>query len=112
MDERGFEFRILGPLEVCEGGRPVALGSPKLHALLAVLLLHRGETVERERLIAELWGERPPKAVAAELRVYVAKLRRALRPNVLVTRDGGYALLVERDDVDADRFERGARRGS
>jgi DNA-binding SARP family transcriptional activator len=54
------EFRILGPLEVYDGVRAVALGGAKQRALLALLLLRRGEVVSSERLIDELWGERPP----------------------------------------------------
>src|ERR687888_382264 len=53
------EFRILGPLEVLEDGRPLALGRMKERLVLAVLLLHANEFVPRERLIDELWGESP-----------------------------------------------------
>src|SRR5688572_25041506 len=43
-DERGMvEFRMLGPLEVVEGDRRRPLGGPKQRAVLAILLLHRGE---------------------------------------------------------------------
>jgi len=106
------EFRVLGPLEVVAGGHAVALTSAKGRALLGFLLLHRGETVARERLIEELWGEAPPKTVTAELRVYVSKLRKLLPPGLLATREEGYALLIEADAVDAERFERAARDGS
>jgi DNA-binding SARP family transcriptional activator len=41
------EFRILGPLQVLEGGRELSLGSAKERSLLAVLLLHAGATVSR-----------------------------------------------------------------
>src|ERR671913_478333 len=102
-DGVAFEFRILGPLEVVAGGRPVALGGAKACSLLAFLLLHRGEVVSRERLVDELWGERPPKAVASELRVYVAKLRKALGPALIVTRGDGYALIAGDEEVDCVR---------
>jgi predicted ATPase/DNA-binding SARP family transcriptional activator len=105
------EFRILGPLEVVVGGVPVAVGGHKARGLLAFFLLHRGEVVSRERLVDELWGERPPRAVAAELRVYVAKLRKALHPDLLVTRGNGYVLVTRDEDVDAVRFEWAAREG-
>ena len=52
------DFRILGPLEVFDGDRPLALGGTKQRALLALLLLHANEVVSRDRLIEELWGER------------------------------------------------------
>ena len=54
------EFRVLGSLEVVDHDGPVALGAPKQRALLAVLLLHRGEPVSSDRLIDEIWGEQPP----------------------------------------------------
>ena len=38
------------------------------------------------------------------MQVYVSRLRKALGDGVLVTRDGGYALEVSGDSVDADRF--------
>ena len=55
------EFRVLGPLEVVDGGQPVDLPRRKHRALLAALLLHAGEPVSSDRLIEELWGERPPR---------------------------------------------------
>ncbi len=55
------EFRILGSVEVVNGGRALALGPSKQRALLAVLLLHVNEVVSRDRLIEDLWGERAPE---------------------------------------------------
>jgi DNA-binding SARP family transcriptional activator len=54
------EFRILGPLEVRNAGSPVRLGGPKQRALLALLLIRGGEVVTTDRLVDELWPERPP----------------------------------------------------
>ena len=39
------EFRILGPLEVLDGGTPVRLAGRNQRALLALLLLNAGEVV-------------------------------------------------------------------
>ena len=54
------DYRILGPLEVCQDGRVLRLGGDKQRALLAILLLQAGEVVSADRLIDGLWGERPP----------------------------------------------------
>jgi YVTN family beta-propeller protein len=99
------EFRILGPLEVVDQERPLGLGGPRQRALLAILLLHRGEVVSSDRLIDELWGERPPATAAKTLQGYVSHLRKALADGVLVTRGGGYMLDATADQVDAERFE-------
>ena len=99
------EFRILGPLEVVEQQQRVVLGGLKQRALVAILLLHRGEVVSSDRLIDELWGERPPATAAKTLQAYVSRLRKALGSEVLVTRNGGYALAASAGQLDADRFE-------
>jgi YVTN family beta-propeller protein len=100
------EFRILGSLEVSDSGRQVALGGGRQRALLAVLLLHRREVVSVDRLVDDLWGERPPQNATKTVQVYVSRLRKALGEGLITTGGGGYALEVEPDLVDADRFER------
>jgi DNA-binding SARP family transcriptional activator len=64
------QFRILGPLEVARDGVPIALGAAQQRALLAVLVLHRGEAVSTDRLTDELWGERAPATAAKTVQVY------------------------------------------
>src|SRR5213595_3273812 len=98
------KYRILGPLEVVEGGQPVPLGRLKERLVLAVLLLHANEFVSRERLIDELWGELPPPTAKKAVNVYVSQLRKALTRNghgPIATADGGYRLEVGADDFDA-----------
>lgn len=85
--------------------RPPVLGGPKQRAVLAALLLHRGEIVSTDRLIDELWGDRPPASAAKTVQVYVSNLRKALGDGVLVTRGRGYVLEAEHGQVDVDRFE-------
>ena len=99
------EFRILGSLEVVEGDRPLALGSPKQRALLAVLLLHRGEPVSSDRLIDALWGEQAPASAIKIVQGYVSNLRKVLGDGLLVTQGRGYLLRAEPGQADLDRFE-------
>ena len=122
------DFRILGPLEVRDGSRRLALGGERQRAVLAILLLHRNEVVSADRLIDELWGEAPPAGARQTLRAYVSKLRRAMVTNggtpavgqgserepgdgVLVTRGHGYVLEVLPGELDLDRFAEAAERG-
>ncbi|MGN6170481.1 MAG: BTAD domain-containing putative transcriptional regulator [Solirubrobacteraceae bacterium] len=106
------EFRILGPLEVLRHGRPIALGGDKQRALLALLLIHANRTLSSDRLIDELWGERPPATAAKAVQVHISRLRKALGEppgagdGVLVTREHGYALKVDPENLDSLRFER------
>ena len=106
------DFHILGPLEALDGGQQVNLGGSKLRAVLALLLLHRGETLSSDRLIDELWGEEPPATAAKTLQVHVSRLRKALASGsgdageVVVTSPHGYGLEIDPEQVDAHRFER------
>jgi YVTN family beta-propeller protein len=105
------EFRILGSLQVLSGERLIPLGAAQQREVLAILLLHRGEVVSVDRVVDELWGERPPERATKTVQVYVSRLRKALGDGVLVTRDGGYALELNGDSLDADRFRRLASNG-
>jgi predicted ATPase/DNA-binding SARP family transcriptional activator len=101
------EFRILGPLEVRTGDRPVALGGAKPRAVLAMLALHANQPVSAERLAAAVWGEDVPPSAVKTVQVYVARLRKALGdPDVLVATPAGYRLRVGEGELDAQRFER------
>jgi len=105
------DFRILGPLDIVEEGSPLTLGAHKQRALLALLLLHRGEALSVDRLIDELWGERPPATAAKSIQVYISQLRKILGSDVVETRGRGYALRAEPEQLDAVRFEELLERG-
>jgi predicted ATPase/class 3 adenylate cyclase/DNA-binding winged helix-turn-helix (wHTH) protein len=104
------DFRILGPLEVLDEGRAVTLGGSKQRALLALLLVHANETLTTDRLIDELWGERPPANAAKTVQMQVSRLRKALAAEaaggLVVTREHGYELRLDPEQLDSHRFER------
>lgn len=85
------------------------LGGPKPRALLADLLVHLGTHVSVDRLVDDLWGERPPASAGHAIEVYVSQLRKALDPErvgLLASSSGGYSFEADPDSVDARRFER------
>jgi YVTN family beta-propeller protein len=98
------EFRILGPLEVIEQGKTLPLGGGQQLSLFALLLLHANEVVSTDRLVDELWAERPPATAEKIVRNYVSLLRKLLGDR-LVTRPPGYLLRVEPGELDSERFE-------
>ncbi|RFS82934.1 hypothetical protein D0T12_22280 [Actinomadura spongiicola] len=103
------EFRILGPLHIVANGRPVDVGGPQQQAVLAALLLAANQVVPIDRLVDAVWWTSPPSA-RANVRGYIAALRRALRnagepADRLITRSPGYLLRVEPGELDLARFE-------
>ncbi|MDI3424201.1 BTAD domain-containing putative transcriptional regulator [Streptomyces luteolus] len=107
-------YSILGTTQaVRSDGAAVAVGGPRLRALLTVLALRAGRTVPVGQLVAEVWdGDEPADATAA-LQALVGRLRRSLgRAAVESVDGGGYRLAAAPDDVDAHRFERLAGEGA
>jgi DNA-binding SARP family transcriptional activator len=100
------DFRILGPLEVCDNGRVLPLGGAKQRTLLAILILHANEVVSAERLLDDLWGERQPTSGAKALHVYISQLRKVIGDDRVLTRAPGYMLRLDPDELDAARFQR------
>jgi DNA-binding SARP family transcriptional activator len=99
------DFRLLGPLEVVERDRPLALGGVKQRSLLAILLLQANALVSTDRLIDQMWGATPPATCAKSVQVYVSRLRKQLGNRRLVTHAPGYMLHVEPSELDLARFE-------
>jgi class 3 adenylate cyclase/tetratricopeptide (TPR) repeat protein len=104
------EYRVLGSLEVLDrSGHRLPLGGAKQQTVLASLVLRAGRTVPLERLVDELW-ERPPKTAAKTVQVYVSRLRHELE-GAIESRRGGYALVLDGDDLDLTQFEQIAGQG-
>ncbi|MFG2004088.1 hypothetical protein ACGFNU_33510 [Spirillospora sp. NPDC048911] len=71
-------FGVLGSLEVWSAdGGTVAAGGPRLRALLAMLLLNVGRTVDA-RLVEGLYGPEAPTGAAHALQSQVSRLRSRL----------------------------------
>ncbi|MFI6631551.1 BTAD domain-containing putative transcriptional regulator [Nonomuraea fuscirosea] len=106
------QFGVLGPLVVRPpAGDPLAVGGPRPRALLAMLLLDAGRLVSIDRLIDGQYGDRPPSGAANAVQAQVSRLRRNLPADLIEFHGSGYRLAVDRDSVDAHRFERLSREG-
>ncbi|MGN6870178.1 MAG: BTAD domain-containing putative transcriptional regulator [Solirubrobacteraceae bacterium] len=97
-------FGVLGPLVFERDGRTVTLPSGRQRSLLALLLLAGGVPLSRDRLIDELWGDRPPPSAVSALHVHLSKLR-ALLGGLLVSDTAGYALAAGQFELDAWRLD-------
>ncbi|MER0245156.1 BTAD domain-containing putative transcriptional regulator, partial [Streptomyces sp. HSW2009] len=105
-------YGVLGPLTVWDAaGQPVKVPGVKVRALLANLLVHGGGPVSADRLIDDLWADRPPAGAANTLHTKVSQLRRALGREQVVREPAGYRLLLPdgatgaAGAVDAMRFQ-------
>jgi DNA-binding SARP family transcriptional activator len=109
------EIRILGPLEVLVGGKPVQPSAAKPRIVLAHLAVNAGEVVTSGALIEELWGDKEIASHATTLRTYIFKLRRLLdpphpdgrqAPQALRSVPGGYLLDRSRLTLDSEEYRR------
>ncbi|MEV4624881.1 BTAD domain-containing putative transcriptional regulator [Micromonospora sp. NPDC049523] len=96
---------ILGPVELTDGGRLIAVPGPQLRCILAILASEAGRTVPVARMVDALWDE-PPTSARSVLQVYVSRLRKLFSTpdTTLVHSGGGYRLDIDPQDVDLHRF--------
>ena len=114
VTETGLRIGVLGQLVATRDGAPLELGGPRQRAVLALLVLARGDVVPADRLVDALWGEATPPSATSALQAYVSHLRKRMEPDrgprdrqsVIARQGPGYALRVDDDAVDAWRFER------
>lgn len=110
MADKRLELGLLGPLEMSVDGAPVALGTPKQRAVLALLLMNRNSPVAVDRLITALWDDSPPSGARASIHSYVSNLRKLLSTAgidpraVLAAAPPGYRLGIDESAYDLGRF--------
>jgi branched-chain amino acid transport system substrate-binding protein len=105
------EFRLLGPLEVHDDQGLVRIAPGRESALLALLLLRRGNAHAVDRIIEELWPNGPPENAPKSVQVYISRLRKALGGDRIETTPAGYRIRLEPGELDLQRFEGFAEQG-
>jgi DNA-binding SARP family transcriptional activator len=103
-------YAILGPVELCDGERRVAVSGRRQVALLALLLVNANRALSYDRLIDALWTDLGP-AARRRLQAAILRLRRTLDSrgvrgeSVLRTVAGGYLLAVGPGELDGEVFQ-------
>ncbi|OLT14348.1 hypothetical protein BJF78_02630 [Pseudonocardia sp. CNS-139] len=103
------EIRVLGTFAAAVDGRDAGLGGPRQRAVLARVLAGGGDVVSVEQIVEDVWGPHAIPAPVTSVHAYVSRLRRALGPDAILRRSGGYVLGAVQ--VDATAFEADAARG-
>ncbi|MEV6210099.1 AfsR/SARP family transcriptional regulator [Kitasatospora sp. NPDC051914] len=115
-----FKIHVLGALRLrtADGVNMVdELTAPKPRKIIALLVMQANRVVPTAAMARELWGDNPPASVQTTLQTYVLQVRRMLSRalgisagevarKVLVTKFGGYQLIVRHGNIDAHEFER------
>ncbi|MEV0387883.1 BTAD domain-containing putative transcriptional regulator [Nonomuraea sp. NPDC050643] len=104
------DIRVLGPVEVCEGGTELPIEGAQQQCVLGVLAAYHGSYVPVERLIEALWEDDPPKTAKTIVQLKVSQLRKTLAGRISST-TAGYSLAVPDEEVDLARFRRLAAEG-
>ncbi|MBO0810347.1 MAG: AfsR/SARP family transcriptional regulator, partial [Actinobacteria bacterium] len=100
------EFRVLGPVEVINGGSPLVIGRGKALEVLATLLASPNQGISLDTLTETVWHARPPADPRATLHGVVARLRRLIGSGYIETLPSGYRFGAAADCLDLLRFER------
>ena len=109
---------VLGPLAAWREGTRVRLGGARRQAVLGLLAVQPGATLQREAIIDAVWGDDPPTAAAGVVQAHISRLRRALDPAqqpaapgvLLVCAGGGYRLQAAAGQLDLLAFRQLAAR--
>lgn len=112
-------FDVLGEVRLRSTGGAYTPRGPKVRQVLALLLLNGNQTVDVHTLAQELWGTAPPRTALTTIRTHIYHLRTMLEREAdlcsaaarLITQPTGYMLTVDRDELDADVFDRLVDRG-
>ncbi|WP_416969867.1 AfsR/SARP family transcriptional regulator [Streptomyces sp. 4F14] len=105
-------FEVLGSVKVWRRDVELPLGPPKQRALLALLLLHPGQTVGLSQIVDVLWHGDPPNSAVNVVHRHIGSLRKLLEPGLpprapgtlLVRHARGYGIDADATTLDLLRF--------
>lgn len=104
--DAAIQMSVLGALQVRRDGRWTPAPTRQVARVATVLAGWPGQPVERDRIIAAVWGERTPSTAVNTLQVHVSHLRRLIGKDLVRSVGHHYLLDLPADAVDAEQFQR------
>lgn len=102
---------VLGEVQCWVQGRAVSGLTRTVKRIVVVLAGWPGSAIHRDRIIMAVWGSAVPSDAHNSLQGHIATLRRIVGREWIETTEDGYALIVDREAIDAERFAHLAERG-
>lgn len=100
-------FQVLGPVSVVVDGRGASIaGGRKARAVLLALILDVGRAVPVDRIVNDVWGDRPPPSANRVVRSQISRIRHVVGSDKLRAVDHSYVLHADPLTIDAVLFER------
>lgn len=96
-------------MRVVDKNGATVVSARKVETVLATLVIRSDQVVPFDQLVAEIWGEMPPRRATAAVHVYISELRKFLHragqpKNPVVTISPGYLLSKGTDEIDFHQF--------
>lgn len=104
VTEPELDVGILGTVRLLRDGVEAAVGTPKMRALLAMLVINRNRAVAIDSLVDAVWNESAPPGARAGIHSYVSNLRKLTGRAALVSAPPGYRLTLPDGACDISRF--------
>jgi len=106
-------YRVLGSLQLRINGCEYTPQAAKVRQVLALYLLRSNQVVSLDTVIAELWGDCPPRTAVTTAQTYIYQLRKLiarhgderLASETIRTTPPGYTITVTNEQLDCVQFE-------
>ncbi len=94
---------LLGDVATRRDGVLAPLPGPRARSLLVALALRPGHSRSAAALVADVWGDAPPKSPANALHTQISRLRSSLPEGAIEAGPAGYRLVLASEQVDLAR---------
>ena len=97
---RHVQFNVLGTMTVVDGTEQLNIGGVKQRTVLAMLVAGGGRAVSNDVIAEAVYADEAPGKARRRIQTYVSNLR-AVVGDVIAREGGGWALRVDRQQIDA-----------